>query len=310
MQALPPDEDRDAWELRSQLITRWAELEPNAAAAFAREKMRNFFGDVLSVWAAQDREAAKSFVAGIKDKDLLLEILPGFTRTLAESDLEDALRFATALPADPFHNSIRLAFYGAGQKNPAAAAARALAMPEGDARGSAISAAAEVWLEANPQAAMAWVMQRPDTAIGDCGNLFQSAIQSWSSNDPAGASRFVQSMPAGKQRELGLKSVAQHWAFKDIGSAVQWVQSLPEDKAKTEALGSVLSQWSYEDPPAVAAFLAGQPAVAKTGELLAAIGEKWAKRDPAAALAWAAGAAERSTGKERRVGGIRHARRG
>ena len=52
-----------------------------------------------------------------------MEILPGFTRTLAESDFEDALRFATAMPADHFHNSVRLAFYGAGQKNPAALAA-------------------------------------------------------------------------------------------------------------------------------------------------------------------------------------------
>ena len=299
VESLSAREDSQVQELRRQLLERWAELKPEAAAAFAKDKMPSFLNGVLAVWASRDRDGAKTFVAAIKDRDQLLKILPPFTRMLAEGDFEDALLFATALPADEYHNSIQLAFRQAAEKNPAATAARALALPEGDARGSAIRAAVDVWLKVSPQAAMAWVMQRPDTPLNLGWDLIRGAISSWAISDPAGASRFVQNLPSGQQRDDSIMSVAQSWSYRDRGSAVQWVQSLPADKAKAEALGSVLAGWANEDPAAAAAFLARQPAGANSDEMLAEIGENWAKRDPAGALTWVAG--QRNEAVEKKV---------
>ncbi len=293
VESMPGDSSQKSLELRERLMSRWAELEPVAAAAFAlgvkdANNRSTALQHVLKVWVAQDADAAKQFVAGLKDKDVLDGTLFSFTTDLAERDFVDALRFADAVPASHKQNVVWAAFRAAGQANPNAAIARAMAMPAGKLRESAIESAASVWLQQNPQAAMAWVMQRPDTPITFGRTLLQTAVQRWSFSEPAAAARFVQGLPAGKQREDFISNVASGWAWEDTGQALKWVQGLPEDQEKTRALSVIVNQWASRDPLAAAAFMARQPANEKTSAALQNIGRQWSAVDPDGALAWAA----------------------
>ena len=289
-QALTLDDSPRSREQRISIMARWAELEPAAAAAFAvrTKSIHGTLQTVLDVWVAQDREAAKHFVAGLNHKELLNGVLYYFTVALATVDADEALKFADSVPTAAKHNVVWGVFRTTGHLNPTAAVARALTMPAGKVRESAIDAAISVWLEEAPAAAMAWVRQRPDTPVTFGSTLLESAVQRWSRSDPLAAGRFAQSLPAGRQRDDTTRYVASSWAYRDLDQARGWVHSLPEGKAKAGALAAIVGQWSSSDPPAAAAFVAGQPAGENTGEILEQIGRNWAATDPTGALAWAA----------------------
>lgn len=299
-------------ELRTRLLSRWAELDAPAAAAFAfgmkNDNMwENPLRDVLKVWVSEDPDAARQFVAVMMDKfsggaiqaplarrleRINWEGIPAsLAGLLAERDLEDALKFADAIPAahggSDREGAVREAFVTAGHLNPSAAVARAMTMPEGDLRESAISSAMRAWFDKNPQAAMAWVMQRPDMPGGYGRTLMENAVPRWAEFDPGAATRFVQNLPPGKQRDNLISAVATTLVYRDADQARQWVLSLPDDGAKAEALRRVVMVWSSNDPVAAAAFVARQPDNGNTGRMLWFVGRSWSAMDPEGALVWA-----------------------
>jgi hypothetical protein len=290
---VPDNGDLKNWELRFRLLRRWARLEPAAAAAFAladknRTARANAFKAVLDVWGRDDPEAASEWVAGIKDEQTLEDTLHEFCINLAQRDFEGTLRFADRLPEEVRDNVVFAAFRAEARENPSGAAARALTMPEGELQGEAMEGTIEEWLRSDAQAAMAWVMQRPESTTALGGKLLDNAVWRWGDLDPEAASRYLQTLPAGRDQDYMLRRLADSWIQQGTRKAFAWAQSLPAGSARTTAMEATMNRWADFDPSSAAAFLRTLPAADQTGKMLEIIGNRWAASDPQGALAWLA----------------------
>ena len=284
------DGDQKTLELRKRLLGRWAELEPASAAEFALRLRDPICVDalesVLEVWLHTDAEAAKRFVAAAITEERLAKVMYSFVVGMAERDLDSAIEFSRAVPSTQKMQVVWAAFRGAAASDPGTTAARALTMPEGDLRIRAVNATISLWMESEPHAGMAWVMQRPNTPAGNSNTLLAVAMDRWAYSDPAAAAQFLPTLPTEPLSDHISRSIASTWARRDFPAAMQWAQRLRERTWAAGALGAVVSTWAFEDPVAAAEFVRRQPASSERDEMFQQVVKLWAGSDPKAALAW------------------------
>ena len=287
VQLAPRDGAPANYEIRARLMGRWAQLDPAGAAQWAIESRDDHFrgslGTVLSVWVAHDADAAERFAASVSDTSTFNGFIDSFATSLGRIDPERALAFHEKVSGARQESVMWPAFRALAARNPAAAAARAMTMPEGRLRERAIESMMRTWVNTDAQAAMAWVTRVPD----DRG-LLRTAVNAWSEADPAAAAHFVQSLPASGQRDTMLVNVACAWTMHERDAGLRWVQSLPDETARAEALSSIVRNWAFLEPAGAVEFIARQPRDDRTAEALKTAAQSWAGSDPESALAWAA----------------------
>jgi hypothetical protein len=290
---VPENGARRSREVRDRLMGRWAELDPAGAAAYAmgkrdRETRLSALQTVLGVWLEHDAEAAKKFVAEIKDPDMLRGGgLHFFVVDLAHRDFAEAMKFAEAVPKAQKQTVIWAAFRAAGHLNPSTAMARALATKDEEDREQAVASAISMWTVDDAPTAVAWAREQPGVfRRGE--SLYKTALNRWAFADPPAAAAFFAKQPLpGAMGDQLTNNIASNWAYCDPEAALAWVEELSESKAKTAAIGTVVGQWAARDPEAAAAYAMEQPAGPASDEMLASIGRSWSMRNPAAAAEWA-----------------------
>ncbi|MDQ3566292.1 MAG: hypothetical protein M3436_20185 [Pseudomonadota bacterium] len=156
-------------DLVMAIITRWVEIEPQAAMEYSLGIREREFGSspvitAAAEWAAAQPEAAAAWALAHPKGPQRRYVIDGIVTGLAQKDPEAALRFleSNAREAEG-SNAYGPIFVKWAERDGAGAAQRALALPP-YARNAALTAAVGGWAEREPESAMAFVRKLPDSA--------------------------------------------------------------------------------------------------------------------------------------------------
>ncbi|MGN6552907.1 MAG: hypothetical protein ACTHLW_04210 [Verrucomicrobiota bacterium] len=202
-------------ELKRHLITRWAESEPVAAAAWAEklpldQERMEMLSDVATAWANQDLAAAAEWVQQWPDPN---ERQAGLTTVAYEAAREqpvEALRLATTLAA-------------------------------GRSRDDLIVRAAAQWASSAPESAAQWAQKIPDSNLSR--RLLASIAAEWGNRDPVAAATFaLRALPPGRNQDDAVMGIVLRWMQENPLSAEEWVRQFPEGKLRRTALSAIQTQ--------------------------------------------------------------------
>jgi hypothetical protein len=211
---------RTSSQILPALVERWFELDPAAAAEWAKTQEKETGYETMRTWARADPESAIRFALS------------------SDKEWRSQLMFVDSL--DALHG-----------KDFAAKLSRVLALPTGDLRDYALNSVLANWAAQDPAAAFAAFEKSPPRSGQDemRGQLLRSAAE----RDPAWAiAKMEEILPSLKAGVLGhqlVGSLASAIAGKDPRKALDWLASLPEEFRTAPAIG-IGREWALKEPVA------------------------------------------------------------
>lgn len=314
------------WQNResvASLITmHWAETDPAAALAWARElpdasARRVAVERAFEGWANVDPKAACAALLALPPGTARSRLAGNLVRTLGNRDVPSAIQLIEQMPAGETRNEAtqNLAAQWA-ISDPVAAAAYAAALPPGNARTSALLGVASQWARQDPPAAVAYFSALPpdgtrDAALRDIAGIFvdtdvaaalalvdrlssdetkkeaqRDIINRWARKEPRAAADYCLRKSLYTDEQGGaLAQVLAEWATQSPEQALAWVRQIREEKVRGKLLGSIVYRMAGTDPELAAGQFAKLP-VANQRDVASEIASRWSRLDPAAAAAW------------------------
>jgi hypothetical protein len=280
--------------LASNLIGRWAEIDPRAAADYAadmdRDHQTSGIYTVLGLWAENDLVAAKQWALRVRDRQAHRHGVSAVAGFIAETDPKAAFAFLEELPPTEdrwfYVSSI---FARLGKMNPALAAELAPQMATRALRQNAVRETASAWGEKEPGKALAWYLENRSRQFEGWQDerMVETLMKEWTRTAPAEAAAFAGALPPGQTRTTIISKLGQGWGAADPEAAARWLQALPNSSESHGAFNSLIGSWTKSDPARAASFILSQPANRSRERLLRTLGSSWSEDDPAAAFAWA-----------------------
>lgn len=240
MQALPDAPER--WALLPDLVERWARRAPRdatewvlhleasalrsesllvalrelaakdapAAVAFAaqlpRREQRAQLPRVLVQWAERDLAATMEYLQRLEDAPLRDLTIVGIAADYAQRDVDAAITWASALPAEQSQRALRSVFWALASQDPPRASSMIAALADVDERRLAASEIAARWAGSDPTAALGWAFQEPVAAERTA--LIEVIFRRWSDYDAAAASRQLVELQDPLARDAAAIAVA------------------------------------------------------------------------------------------------------
>jgi len=308
----------------SDEVRSFIQRAPELAIALL-DQVPNEFGRSLllesigSAWAESDLKAAFAWANQQTDSKIKNAILEGVISSWAKTDLQRAFAYAQSLPpGDSQDRTISKVFQNAAQ-GAQGALAMMQSLPEGRTKDLAAKGISDDMSFKDPRAA--WDLA---SGIGDFDLRTEAQekvgqqLQYWASENPAAATRWVQSLPEGAAKDRvswrfsrkiaqndpqaafdiasGIGSYtqrteAQEYAagamfLKDPAAATQWMQSLPEGRTKDLAASGISSSMFYTDPQAAMDMASGISDTSLRTAAQEKVVEQWSEKNPAAATQW------------------------
>ena len=198
LNALTHSADLAAAELRTALLRRWAETEPQRAA----------------YWIAQ-----------LPSSPIQTELMPQVAIAFANSDLSAALHWLAEVPADEGRRAATLAVAGeAARTQPRLALSLACDLPPGSDRDLVLAHAACQWAASEPGAAADWARQFPDSVLR---SRLISSVAVGSADPVVAANLAAVALPPGEEQERAAAVIAQRWAQHSPEAASAWINQFP-----------------------------------------------------------------------------------
>lgn len=247
---------------RMTAVVKWADADPQHAAAFALEHPAGYASQLTletigKEWAKTDPVAALQFAATHAG---------GLSPTLANAALK---QWATR----DFN-----------------AAADWLGKADPHARDQLSPSFVETWAKQDAAAALAWC--EASLTGSSLSQAVAGVLKGAADKDVNGAAALVTGMSPSPARAEAAVAVAKKW-FPEFSSgkpatpeAITWLSNL-DGPSLGRVLGEVKWQWSSSDPTSMAAFLVGRSGGQIPDSVYSVIGRELAHRNPAAALDWA-----------------------
>jgi hypothetical protein len=216
--------------------------------------------DTLSNWARQDPGSAISFAMGIESLRTRASMVSSLAGDWARRDFEAAYRWVVGnLGGEPalLASALRPLFNALAEANPEAALQRALQLPDGAARVSAMRAAVEQAARQGKTSALLPHLSSLPTAYEQ--QQFASALaQSWSLDDPAAALQWALTLSSPGVRSAAMSGAVRTWAADRPDLAAAWVQSLPSGRERDAQMNHLVSSWARVDPVDAADWILAQ----------------------------------------------------
>lgn len=282
-------------QLFDALMTRWAEIDPRAAAEYAvlqgRKQQLIPLHSVMAVWARSDLAAAKAWTLSKENRQGRGSGINAIVEVLVETDPAEAFAFLEGLPATenlaPYMYGL---FETLAQKNPTQAAELAVQIDALALRQAAVLQVAMAWGQTEPGKALAWYYKNQardaDSDLGMNEPIFALA-KNWTRIAPEEAAAFAAAQPSGSTRLSLTLHIAMSWGNTDPEATAKWLLTQPINSGTDFAFEALLSSWSGREPAKAGDFVLSQPPGPRRNELLGSLGSLWAESDPTAALAWA-----------------------
>ena len=149
-------------------------------------------------------------------------------------------------------------------------------------RRAAQGAIARVWAMKAPRAALAWVDTLP--AGFDRNEIFGAVIHHWAAVAPTAAAEFITTLPEGALRDRALVSAAASWPSGDPDGALAFVEKFPPGRPRDEAVGMILGNLANTDAKDAFARASSLPDGATRASILKNVILNWSSLEPDAAL--------------------------
>lgn len=302
--------------IRLQLFSRWAELDPGAAFAHAREKKDDdAIGSIMKVWASNDLALAQAEIAKMPESVARRSAVAGVIEGLSEVDPKRA--FELAQKSDTFENATDKIFQNWVEKDPQEAASHvdklgpkfdrrsaiyiittkwadmdlqsalrwAESLPENDAKvnfstgyRTPVSFVVGNWIDRDPAAAMRWLEERPvDSRTAGLLTAVSAEIAE-TIHDPILSGTVALMLPPGAERDNALNTLTYWWRSSDFEGALDWAEQ-QGGPVKAKMFPLLALNLGNQEPEARARYAARLGDAVSPGTDVAA----WASEDPAAA---------------------------
>lgn len=211
----------------SLLLTAWAQADPVAALAYAKENTRGGFAQdtVLTTWATTDPEAAIRWAQSNHEGDGPNPFIPGIIRGLAQTDPDRATQLLAT-------------------------------MPRSGERGKGLDFILPHLLQQGTDATREWITALTDDSLKN-GAMLRVAGQ-FAAADPAGTASWLLANP-GEASQRRIDDVYGTWAAKDSQAAVNSFATLPAGEARSDALRGLIGSVASEDPKQALSLLDRYP---------------------------------------------------
>lgn len=254
------------YDLIGNLYQEWVEKDRAAALAHAEslegKDRKTALMTVLSAWAEKEPYEVLAWIEEHGKSDETQSALYNVFRRIAQDDPEEAIALAErskrmkSSGGNVFINGGSYGIMGMNtsflyaiwaEKDPRAAAARALTIPNSQERSNTLLTLASAWAQADPGAAWEWGNGLERAA--DRKAVLQNVISAVARNgDTSQAIAFLETMPAGQGRSEALQQVASFLANEDPEEGYSFVMKYAVNDRDRQALSNVLQQWARTDP--------------------------------------------------------------
>ncbi len=265
------------------LLTRYAEIDAPAAAAFARtlDLPAAALAPLFTTWARSDARAA---LQALGELDGAAALPLGIA--VLEVIGNDGLGVARVLGAAPQIGADRFRIEAAMAKapnDPAGALEDLLELPPSRAS-AAFERLAAIWIERDVHEAIAAAAAIADETLRT--ELSAAVMRTWARVDPDALVDYVVDLdPERRGEALRSPGALQAFAFVDPQRALQAAEGMPGDLGAMMRRAALMS-FARDDP--LAALSAAEALTGSEREqVLSAIATSYGRTDPEAALAWA-----------------------
>lgn len=258
------DARADAWGVVREIFRAWARSDPDTA--FARladvpsHRQDPALDGLVAGWHDSDRPGLVEQVRGIPDlvsQQRMAEKLA--EQLVARRGAEGAIRWLEELPPSGFRAMLgrRIASAAAWQGDAAAVADWAAALvTAGDERPSGLPRRiATRWLLRDPEAAWAWLESLPAGKDRDDGVM--EAFRDWSRLQPGPAVRWIREVELEPWLEPAFAIYARRLSHRQPEEAIQLLERFSDEEERDRFLVIVLRNWASKDPAAARAWLDG-----------------------------------------------------
>ncbi len=272
------DPTKDAL-LLELLWTRWAEIDPTAAAAAALahpEDSRQALRLVFAQWGSRNRNEALAAARSITDERRRYIAVDEVLTSWRETDPEAFLGIMHTLPEDHQKHQRRDAILTLAERDPIKAARIAAAFSE-DERARIYPWIAGVWARSDPATAMKWAEELAMPSAR--AQAMKAVLLQWVRTDPETAGDQLAKVPGFSAEIAG--ALAQH----DPAAAVRLLDKQLPARQMVESTLQLIRDMR-NDADVLAMFDAMENSPQRDQLVIKAIEQEWYDRDFAKAAAW------------------------
>jgi hypothetical protein len=221
-------------------------------------------------------------------------MLPQVLSHFAEHDPELAVDLALKCESEGWerNSALQTAFGALAARDHELAIAR-LENLKGKELASAVGQIANRWSAEEPEAALAWLAEKPasertDPNSGRYGSddALLIAYSQWADSAPDTARAWADALPPGETRDAVQSQRARMLSAKGEVAEATRILSQLGSSADPRAVSTIASAWAQRDPAAAAEWAINQPTGTQQERAIAAVVGTWANDDPQSAAAW------------------------
>jgi hypothetical protein len=261
--------------LLSQVVMKWAQVDPPAAARFFDTVQSTGISftfaryTVAQNWAATDPSSAIAWAENYSGGSLGIGMsaISGAITGWWQKDRDAAEAYVTSHINTP--DAQQLVYALAGQMardDPNRAMAWLNQLPNDRMRKEGAMVVASQWAISDPKGASEWAANLPpasmESAIG-------STMSFWSQTDPPAAAQWAQTL-RGPARDYAMGTYGATIAAKDPANGLNWAENISQPEIRARYLQRIVSDWLCRDASAARSWIQNSslPAEEK-GRLLA-----------------------------------------
>lgn len=240
-------EDMPGKEFYTQsIINGMSKSDPEGAVALAAKQERAEDRSRAAETIAQEKikggiESAAAWASTLTDPDMKKGAMQTIANQMARTDVNKAAEYVKQFANDP-------------------------------SASSAIEDVAGRMARSNPQDALKFA---ESLAGSNQPVAYRESIQAWTRTDSEAASKYVNLMPAGANRDASASAIAQSISREDPASAIAWTGSIADPKVREETLIDVARDYRRTDPDGYNAWL---PASGLSAEALEQVNQRGGDR--------------------------------
>lgn len=204
---------------------------------------------VAASWAESDPQSAFDAVNEVDNINLVRnQLLPTVVHNWALTDPRTVLDEIERFPKDLQVYARKDALETIARSNPREAISLTESLNLGSVKSSLMSEIASIWAQEDSEAALAWVLSKPESESGR-SQLLSSVVEGWSQRDPIAALNWVlDQRELSSLRKLALPTILRNLADEDPELALQRALEQPISPNRIGLEHTVISHIALYDP--------------------------------------------------------------
>ena len=250
--------------------------------------------EIMWIAAEQAGKVGPGMVRQMATQPLTSWMLPAVIEQFAQEDPRTALELVLKCDSEGSERgeALQTAFRALAKQDHQLAISKLDGL-KGKDLNSAIEQIGSAWGQEEPEAALAWLAEKPASErnsssaqrAGSQDSLLV-VFSDWAGNAPEAARAWADALPPGEARDVVQTQRARMLAADGEVAEAARILSQTGSSADTKTLTTIASAWASRDPAAAAEWAVNQPAGQLQDKAIASVVGVWASNDPQTALAW------------------------